>query len=45
MANLTEEAYQFVFSVLKHCEGVKPDWNKVAAENGIGYGRNASELP
>lgn len=32
---------KFIFSVLKHCEQIKPDWDKVASENGIGYPRNA----
>ena len=34
-------AFNFVFSVLKNCESIKPDWGAVAAENGIAYGRNA----
>lgn len=33
--------FKFVFSVLKHCESVKPVWENVAKENGIGYGKNA----
>lgn len=36
-----DPAFNFIFSVLKNCETVKPDWNKVAAENGIAYGKNA----
>ncbi|KAJ9603822.1 hypothetical protein H2200_012008 [Cladophialophora chaetospira] len=35
-------AFQFVLSVLKHCEAIKPDWNEVAKENGIAYGKNAT---
>ncbi|KIW51537.1 hypothetical protein PV05_10247 [Exophiala xenobiotica] len=34
--------FKFVFSVLKNLEQVKPDWEKVAEENGIGYGKNAA---
>lgn len=36
-----DPAFNFIFSVLKNCEAVKPDWNKVATENGIAYGKNA----
>jgi hypothetical protein len=34
-------AFTFIFSVLKNCESIKPDWSEVAAENGIAYGKNA----
>ncbi len=37
--------FKFVFSVLKNLEQVKPDWEKVAEENGIGYGKNAYVSP
>ncbi|EXJ79992.1 hypothetical protein A1O3_08278 [Capronia epimyces CBS 606.96] len=37
-----DPAFKFVFSVLKHCESIKPNWEEVAKENGIGYARNAS---
>ncbi|KEF61215.1 uncharacterized protein A1O9_02780 [Exophiala aquamarina CBS 119918] len=42
-ANLEEgdPTFKFVFSVLKHCEQVKPAWENVAKENGFGYARNA----
>jgi hypothetical protein len=40
-AEATELRFKFVFSVLKNLETVKPDWEKVAEENGIGYGKNA----
>ncbi|EXJ83813.1 hypothetical protein A1O1_07440 [Capronia coronata CBS 617.96] len=38
----TDASFKFVFSVLKHCETIKPNWDEVAKENGIGYARNAS---
>ncbi|KAK5459491.1 hypothetical protein LTS15_003619 [Exophiala xenobiotica] len=41
-AEATELRFKFVFSVLKNLETVKPDWEKVAEENGIGYGKNAA---
>lgn len=31
----------FVFSVLRNCETIKPDWGEIAKENGISYGKNA----
>ncbi|EHY56823.1 hypothetical protein ABEF92_000851 [Exophiala dermatitidis] len=34
--------FKFVFTVLKHCESIKPNWEQVARENGIGYARNAA---
>ncbi|KAL2405696.1 hypothetical protein ABEF95_002671 [Exophiala dermatitidis] len=34
--------FKFVFSVLKHCDSIKPNWEQVARENGIGYARNAA---
>jgi hypothetical protein len=36
-----DPVFQFIFSVLKNCENVKPAWEKVAEENAIGYGKNA----
>jgi hypothetical protein len=33
--------FKFLMSVLKNCEAIKPDWEVVAAENGISYARNA----
>ena len=41
LTELNEGQIKFLFSVLKNCNEVKPDWNAVAAENGIGYARNA----
>lgn len=41
LTELNEGQIKFLFSVLKNCDEVKPDWNAVAAENGIGYARNA----
>lgn len=32
--------FSFLFSILKNMEEIKPDWNTVASENGIGYARN-----
>jgi hypothetical protein len=32
---------KYILSVLKACETMKPDWHQVAADNGIGYARNA----
>ena len=40
-SGIDNPAFQFVFSVLKHCESIKPDWSAVATENGIAYGKNA----
>jgi hypothetical protein len=40
-AGVGDPAFKFVFSVLKHCEMIKPDWERVADENGIAYGKNA----
>jgi hypothetical protein len=44
-AEAIELRFKFVFSVLKNLETVKPDWEKVAEENGIGYGKNAYVSP
>ena len=40
-SGVSDPHFQFVLSVLKHCESIKPDWNEVAKENGIAYGKNA----
>ena len=47
-AGVDNPAFQYVFSVFKHCDSItlnKPDWNEVAKEHGIAYGKNASDLP
>ncbi len=40
-SGVDDPAFKFVLSVLKNCESIKPDWNEVAKENGIAYGKNA----
>jgi hypothetical protein len=40
-SGVDDPAFQFVLSVLKFSDIVRPDWNEVAKENGIAYGRNA----
>ena len=40
-SGVSDPAFQFVLSVVKNLETCKPDWNEVAKENGIAYGKNA----
>ncbi|KAI1614094.1 hypothetical protein EDD36DRAFT_486831 [Exophiala viscosa] len=38
----TDPNFAFVLSALRHAGEIKMNWDKVAEDNGIGYGKNAS---